>query len=245
MAIFDIFRPQPQGQPQQQGQQPQQPTSGNPHVDANPMVPSANNTPQQQPTPQDPEPKSPNAEFAELWKIEPTASNQTPNFKIDPAQLNKVSSQMNFAKNVRQEDVAKIMQGGEEAVGALMNVLNAVGRDVFAMNAQFTSNMAESGYQAAQSSINSGLPNLVKQQFTRNELFESNPKLREPAMQPLVLAIQSQISQKYPNATAAEVNSMVDKYFNEVVAKSFAPEPQRDTQQALQDEAFNFASFLN
>ena len=238
MSVFDMFRKQPK--------QPIPPSGANPHVEANPTVPNSTNTPQQNPTPSDPAPQSPNAEFAELWKMEPTQPNQSPNFKLDPQQLSQVTGNMNFAKSVRQEDLAKIVSGGEEAVGALMNVLNSVGREIFSTNAQFSSHMTEAGYNSAQQAIDRGLPNLVKKQFTQNELFQSNPKLREPALQPLVMAIQSQISQKYPNASPSEVNGMVDKYFNDVVAKSFAKEDpkQQETGSPQQGANFNFASFL-
>ena len=88
---------------------------------------------------------------------------------------------MDFSRSVSREDLAKVAQGGEEAIGALVNVLNNFGREVFSMSAQFSSHMTESGYNTAQQVLNTGLPNLVKKQVTQNELFQSNPKLRDPA----------------------------------------------------------------
>lgn len=237
MAIFDIFR-KPE-QPQQQDPQQQ----GNPHVQNNPMIPDSSNSPEQNPSPENPAPESPVAKFDDLWTMEPTQSNQAPNFKLDPQHLSKVSSQMDFSRAVSQEDLGKIAQGGEEAVGALMNVLNTVGRSIFSMNAQFTSHMTEQGYNTAQKAIDTGLPSLVKKQFSQNELFQTNPKLKEPALQPLVMAIQSQVAQKHPNATPSEVNAMVNQYFTEVVGKSFAPEQDRQ-QQTAQNQSFDFSSFI-
>lgn len=228
MSIFDAFKSKAPAAPQP--------------AEANPTVPNQSNTVQQQPTPQDPNPQSPNVNFGELWKMEPTQQPQAPNFKLDPQQLSQVSNNINFARAVNKDDLGKIVQGGEEAVGALMNVLNSVGREIFSTNAQFTSHMTESGYNTAQRAIDTGLPNLVKKQFTQNDLFQANPKLREPALQPLVMAIQSQISQKYPNASPTEVNSMVSQYFTEVVGKSFAPE---EKPQSKQDNSFDFSSFLS
>lgn len=243
MSVFDMFRKNAQPQPQ-----PANPGTGNPHVDGNPTLPNPANTPKLKPTPTDPDPKSPNAEFAELWKIDPKQPNQAPNFNINPEQLSKVSSTMNFAKSVSKDDLSKIVQGGEEAVGALVNVLNSVGREIFSTNAQFSSHMTEAGYKTAQQSIDRGLPDLVKKQFTTNKLFESNPRLNDPALQPLVLAIQSQISQKYPNASSGEVTAMVDKYFTEVVAKSFGKagsEIEDATGQPGKTNNYDFSSFLN
>lgn len=239
MAIFDIFKSK---QPEQQAQQ--QP-AGNSHIQNNPMIPDNTNTPQQQQSADNPNPESPLDKFNDLWRMEPTQGNQAPNFRIDPQQLGKVTSQMDFSRSVSQEDLAQIVNGGEEAVGALMNVLNGVGRQIFSMNAQFTSHMTEQGYSTAQQAIDAGLPNLVKKQFSQNELFQSNPKLKEPALQPLVMAIQSQVAQKYPNATPSEVNAMVDQYFTEVVGKSFSKEDPKAQSQAASNANFDFSSFIS
>ena len=59
------------------------------------------------------------------------------------------------------------------------------------------------------------------------------------------MAIQSQITQKYPNASAGEVNGMVDKYFNDVVAKSFNKDGQGQPQNQSGSVAnYDFSSFL-
>lgn len=242
MSVFDVFRKNP---PQQNQPQQQSPQNESAHITNNPTVPNSTNTPEQNPTPQNPNPVSPNAEFADLWTMNNTQSNQAPNFKLNPQQLNQVTGNLNFAKSVNQDDLAKIVQGGEEAVGALVNVLNSVGREIFSTNAQFSSHMTEAGYNSAQQAIDRGLPNLVKKQFTQNELFQANPKLREPALQPLVMAIQSQIAQKYPNASPQEVNGMVDKYFSEVVSKSFSKDSESPQAQSGKSNNYDFSSFLN
>lgn len=243
MSVLDaIFRkPDPQ---QQQQQQPAQ--QGSQHAQNNPTVPNAKNSPEINPPSDTPDAKSPNAEFADLWKMEPTQQGQEPNFKLNPEQLSQVTSKLDFAKSVSQEDLAKITQGGPEAVQALINVMNTFGRNVFATNAQFASGLTESGYRMAQESINTGLPTLVQRQFAQNELFSSNSKLRDPALKPLVMAIQSQITQRYPNATPSEVNTMVEKYFNETVGSAFRKEdPQQQTTNQQQGGGnFDFSSFL-
>lgn len=243
MSIFNLFSGNKPQNPQ--GPQPQQNNvGGSPHVQNNPTVPNASNSPQQIPTTENPTPESPVAKFGDLWKMEPTQTNQAPNFRIDPSQLQQVTSRMDFSQSVSRDDLAKISAGGQEAVDALMNVLNTVGRNVFSNAAQFSSHMTEQGYSTAQQVLDKSLPNLVKKQQTQNELFQANPKLRDPALQPLVLAIQGQIQAKFPNATPSEVNSMANQYFTEVVSKSFAPEQSSDPK-AQQNENFNFASFLD
>jgi flagellar biosynthesis/type III secretory pathway protein FliH len=238
MSIFDVFRGGPKNQ-----EQPQNNGGGSSHVQNNPTVPNASNSPQQNPTTDNPNPESPVANFNELWKMEPTQQNQAPNFRIDPQQLSQVTANMNFASSVSRDDLAKIANGGEEAVEAMVNMLNAVGRNVFSNAAQFSSHMAEAGYSTAKQTIDSGLPNLVKKQFAQNDLFQSNPKLREPALQPLVMAIQSQVTQKYPNATPSEVNAMVNQYM-ETVGQAFTKETPQTEQNAKGSANFDFSSFL-
>lgn len=235
MSVFDIFRPaKPQGQAQ-----PQQPV-GNTHVENNPTVPTANNTP---PAPQPPE-QSPTENFKDLWTMPSNQTgNKTPNFQLNPEQLQSTASKIDFTRSIKQEDLQAIANGGEGAVTALMNVLNNFGQQVFSTNAQFSSHLTEAGYRAASDSINTGLPSLVKKQFSQAELFNTNPKLRTPELQPLVLAIQSQITERHPNASTQEVNAMVDKYFTEVIGKAFTKEDSQQSQPAGAD-TFDFSSFL-
>ena len=241
MSIFDMFKGKAPEQAQQQPQQQQPNSAGNQHIQNNPTVPNASNSPQQLPSPQNPDPQSPVANFNDLWKMESTPQNQAPNFKIDPQQLANVSSKLNFANSVSQDDLAKITAGGDEAVGALMNVLNAFGRNIFSTSAQFSSHMTESGYASAQQAIDRGLPSIVNQQLGRNELFQSNPKLRDPALQPLVMAVQNQV-QQYPNASPSEINSMVEQYMQHV-GSTFAKDAP--VQKNAQSANFDFANFLS
>lgn len=243
MSVFDLFtKPAPQQQQQQVQQTNQQQVSQ--HAENNPTVPNSTNTPTQTPSAGEPNPQSPNAQFQELWTIGNQQPNQQPNFQINPEQLQKTAGQLNFAKSVNPEDLAKVAAGGEEAVNAMVNILNTVGREVFSVNAHFASNMTEAGYQNAQKAISTGLPTLVNKQLSQNELFASNAKLRDPALQPLVRAIQSQITEKYPNATPSEVNSMVNDYFTKTVAGAFAPAQSQQADQNSQNSNYDFSSFL-
>lgn len=241
MSIFNIFRPNAQ-QPQQQGQ-PSTPAS--PHVENNPTVPNNTNTPPAPaPSPENPQGQSPTDGFKDLWKMEPNQQGQAPNFKLNPEHLQQTAGKLDFTKAVNRDDLQKIAGGGDEAIGALMNVLNTFGQAVFSTNAQFSSHLTEAGYKAASESIDRGLPNLVKKQFAQSDLFTKNSKLRDPALQPLVLAIQSQISDRHPNASPAEVNAMVEQYFNSTVATAFKKEDDKESQGSKASLPDDFSSFL-
>lgn len=245
MSIFNtIFGQRQQQQPQQQPQQQAPQQQAQPGAQNNPTVPNQSNTPQQQQQVDGTGGGSPNNNFADLWKMEPAQqASQGPNFKLNPQQLQTAVSSMDFAKNVSQEDMQKIFAGGQDAMQAFSNVLNQFGRNLFSTNAQFSSNLVESGYNASQQSLQSGLPSMVKKQFSQQELFQANPKLRDPALQPLVLAIQSQITEKFPSASPSEVNSMVEQYFNKTVAGAFTQDTPQQQQSGPRND--DFSSFLS
>ena len=234
MSILDIFRPAAPAAP-----------AANPHVANNPQVPSANNSPQQQPTQSNPNPESPTDKFKDLWNTTPNSSeNSNPNFQLAPEQLNKVASGLNFTQGISQEAVAKVAAGGEEAVQALGEILNVFGQNIFKTNAQFTSNLTEAGYGAAQKQLNSNLPTLVKQQLSTSELFTANPALRDPAIQPVVRALHSQLTQQHPEATPAEINGMLSDYMGRLGGAFNKADPTA-TEKAKGEENFDFSSFLS
>lgn len=246
MSFMDIFRKpaQPQQQQQPVQQQPGQQQPANQHVETNPQVPNSSNTPQQQPTPENPNPQSPNDKFAGLWNT-PTnnANGQAPNFKLAQEQLDQVASKINFSQGISQDALSKVAAGGQEAVEALGQILNQFGQNVFKTNAQFSSHITEAGYGAAQEQLNKGLPTLVKQQLSTSQLFESNPALRDPAIQPVVRALHSQLTQQHPEASPAEINGMLSDYMSRMNG-AFNKADDSKTKQTKQDNSDDFSSFL-
>lgn len=248
MSIFQtIFGNKPAPEQQQQQQQPaqgQQQQQSNPHVEANKTLPQNSGTPTPQATPGNPNPESPTDKYKDLWDTSTQQQQQqAPNFKIGQEQLQKVVSGLNFTQGIQQNDLQKIAQGGEEAVVALQSILNDFGKNVFAQSAHFSAHMTENGYTAAQKEISTGLPGVVRNHMAATSMYEANPKLRDPALQPLVGAMQQQFAAKFPNATPAEINNMVTEYFGTTVAGAFQkPEPKQ--QSTSSNQAVDFSSFL-
>lgn len=243
--ISNIFTSKPAAPAQQPAQQQQQAAPANPHVANNPTIPNGNNVPATTATSEPANGQSPTDNFASLWST-PTQQqgNQQPNFKFAPDQLNQVASKMDFTQGLNPETLTKIQQGGPESVQAFMDALNHVGRQAFTQSATLSSHLTEQGYQAGTQSVNKSLPNLVNNHLAKDALFNSNPALRDPALQPLVSAVQLQIQQQHPNATPAEINSAVQAYFAGPVAKAFAPAPKQDKASNGTD-SFDFSSFMD
>lgn len=244
--ISQIFGAKPAAAAPSAQQQPQQQQAlQNQHVANNPTIPNGTNVPSQTASSEPPNGQSPTENFAQLWSTpSQQQGNQQPNFKFEPAQLTQVASKMDFTQGLNPETLTKIQQGGPEGVQAFMDALNHVGRQAFTQSATLSSHLTEQGYQAGTQSVNKALPNLVNNHLAKDALFNSNPALRDPALAPLVSAVQLQIQQQHPNATPAEINSAVQAYFAGPVAKAFAPQKPAEATSNGPD-AFDFSSFMD
>jgi len=215
-----------------------------PHLANNKTVPNGTEPVVNDPSNPGNKSESPTDKFKDLWNTSNQPTNQAPNFKLDPTKLAETLNTMNFTKNIPREELSKIAQGGEAAIEALGNVLNSFGREVFGASAQFSSHMTESGYQSASKVIDTGLPGAIKRQLTEQQLFQSNPKLKDPALQPLIGALQSQFTTKFPNASPTEIQDLVAEYMTTVVGGAFAKEePAAQQTRGVQQQ--DFSSFLN
>lgn len=240
-----LFGRKGQQEQQQQQQQMQQQTNQqlpNQHVQSNTTIPNGTNTPVQNGTPGNPATESPTAAFADLWKNTNQPGNANPNFILNQQQLGEVVSKQDFTKSISQEDLAKIAAGGQDAIGALSNVLNNFGREVFSRSAQFSSHMTDSGYRVAQQALDRSVPEAIRRQSVTHDMYEKYPKLRDPALQPMIAAVTNQFAEKYPNSTKSEINDMVSQYVDQF-ASAFKPVETPNTA-TKNDAAGDFSSFL-
>lgn len=242
MSVLNRIFGKPEAQ-QQQAPQQQQQQAPNPHIASNPTIPggASDNMPPANPNPNEPT-QSPNEKFAKVWDTPNQPGNNAPSFKLQPEQLQKVTSGLDFAQSINREDLAKISQGGEEAVAALSTILNNVGRDIFSKAAQFSSHLTESGYNMASQTINREMPEAVRRQVSAQEMYTSNPKLRDPSMQPLIQAMQGQFATQHPNATPQEINALVVEYVG-TLSEAFK-KPEAPQKQGQQNTNGDFSSFI-
>ena len=218
MSIFDIFRnatsseQQPQQQaPTQAGTPVVQGTPGNipPNVDPthNPAIPQ-----------EDPGEKvnSPLDEFASLWEPNSNEGDAGSEQEETPAlteeALAKVVSNADFTKSVSPELFSTIAAGGEDAVTAMAQVMNAVARDSFSKAVLANNKLTEQAVEKALERERSNIPKLLRDQAATNHLNESNPVFQNPAIKPVIEATKSQLLEKFPNATNEQIASMTKDY---------------------------------
>ena len=218
MSMFDMFTskpaeaapaPAPAAEPAQPGNLPKDGA-----VDA--TVPAA-------PAAEAQAPSNPLDQYKDLWENVPNkeGEEQTSGFvPLDPTKLKEIIAKASFTDTVTPESMQAITQGGDGAVEAFQSSMNAVAQQVM-MQATLASNkMTEQAVTKALEQQAAKFPQMLKQQTT----LDSNPLFSNPAIKPVMEAVQSQLAVKNPNATAAELATMT-KEFVTVMGEQFAPKP--------------------
>lgn len=182
----------------------------------NPTVPNATNTP----TPAATDPNgaaaaSPLDQYKDLWKTDPNAKPDEPfSFNSDPAKLMDTAKTVDFTKIVSPEAMAAINKGGPEAQQAMMQAMNSMNQMVFAQASHAAAKITESALQAQEQRFKDMLPNLIKQHSVQDTLKQDNPLMNDPALAPMVNALQVQFTKQYPNATSGEITRHVNDFLN-------------------------------
>jgi hypothetical protein len=196
---------------------PNQPASIDPN---NPHVPVANATPNA--TVQPAEVRPPMADFADLFKLDPNAQ-ATPDasvkFNIDPAKVLEHSRKANFTSGITPESMAKIAQGGPEAVQEMMNVMNTVAQNVFAQNAISSTQILEKSLDASRTGIKGEMGSVIRNASISETLKAENPLFSVPAAAPLLEMVKDQMLIKFPTASAAEIRQQMNSYLNGLSAE--------------------------
>lgn len=165
---------------------------------------------------------SPLEEFKDIWQTpaQGDAATQEGLFgQIDPKKLMEAAGRVDFAKSLNPETLKKVAAGGDDAMQAFAESLNQVARQVYAQSAFATTKIVEQAVAKAEGRFADKVPSLVKKHQVSDNLRSENPVFNNPAVQPLVSAIESQLTVKYPNATAGELSDMAKKYLTTVFSE--------------------------
>lgn len=135
---------------------------------------------------------------------------------IKPENFSKMLEKMDFTRNITPEEDAAITAGGAEGAKAMRSILNKSHRQNFATMFNAVTKMTEAGFKSAQGRFMKGVPDSVREMMVDNGLSQSNPIMKNPAFAPMVGAIRKQLQKKHPKATAAEIETSVNAYFNDM-----------------------------
>lgn len=200
------------------------------------------NAPTPVPTPVDAAPvNSPLDQFNTLWepvvnKGEEVNSQQA----LDPVKLQELVGKANFSSAISQENLSRIAQGGEEAQKAFAESMNSVAQQVMVQALLASNKMTETAVSNVNKAWETKLPELLRKQTLSENLRDSNPIYSNPAVRPVIEAVQHQLAAKNPNATPAELQVMSNN-FVKAMSEAFNP-AQVDT--AKTKDEFDWEKFL-
>ena len=239
-AVSQYGQQQPQQQHQQQ-QQPAQPDS---------FSKSTNQDPKPSGAATDDGTKSPLADFESLFTIDKPKEGDAPApeglddplINIDAEALGKVVAQQKFVTDGMRESMAKALQGDE---GAMMDLLNAFGRQIFSKAATLNTTVANQSGRELATRLERHLPAKFRELGAKDQVVSKNQLFSDPALAPVVQSIQSQVLRKYPDATPAQVADMVSNYLT-TVSKTLAgnSDDPTDRRKPGTQETQDFAAFF-
>ncbi len=153
---------------------------------------------------------------------------------------------INLAPVMSDEQKAALVKGGEGAVTALTEVLDAFGKQVFAHAASTSTAVTKRGLTEHSAEQQQLINNAIKLNGLSESLLNKDPRLSNPAVAPLVAVVQQQIAKGNPNATTQQLEGMVVEYFREAFG-GFGTDPvtTEATRVAASKPAFNFLDFVS
>lgn len=236
--IFGIFQPQqapvPGQHPVNQPPAPQPNNTPQNNLQTPPNVPADPNNPTVpvNGSANPPAAASPLDQFKTVWEPTPAAK-PDPNAPTppDPQKIMQAATQVDFTKVIKPEQLQAIAKGGEEAVQAFAQSIQSVAGAIYGQSMVATTKIVENAVATAEQRFNERLPQAVSRTSSRELLSQENPAFQNPAVAPLVEMVHSQLAQKYPNASAAELAKLSKEYMA-AAASVFNPAKPNQSQAA-------------
>lgn len=230
MSIFDIFNANPNPahvqQPAAAAPPGNIPDAANVATDG--TVPAATPASDATPVVAEQENQNPLDEFKTLWDAVPIDKGAPPVNEgfvpLDPVKLQEIVSKASFTNTITPENIQAITAGGEGAVQAFQDSMNAVAQQVMMQSTLAANKMTEQALTKALATQDAKLPQLMRQYQT----LDSNPLFTNPAVKPVMEAVQSQLAVKNPNASATELAKMAQNFVT-VMGEAFAPKTDTPT----------------
>lgn len=192
-------------------------------------------------------PADPLDSFKTLWENEtdPTKQTQPQTIygQIDPKKVFESAGKANFANVITPELMQAAQQGGESGVNAMVTAMNAIAQQVFAQSTLATTKLIDNALGKNRDQILGEIPQHITKSLVTNQLRIDNPVLSNPAVAPIVSAIESQLVTKFPQATPADITKMAQQYILNLSSVFNPQSPQTQETKRPNEEDWN--SFLN
>lgn len=181
-------------------------------------------------------------QFKDLWQPTPTDPNApVAPTALDPTKVAEAVSKANFSNVISQESLQAIAAGGDAAVKAFQDSMNAVAQQAVTQSILVANQMTEKAVQTALQKQQKDLPDMIRKQSLNENLTSANPLFKNPAVKPILDAVQHQLAGKYPNATATELATMAQNFVT-VLGENLVP--KKETPKGS-DDSVDWELFLN
>ena len=137
------------------------------------------------------------------------------NFNLDMGKLDTHFATVDFTKGIAPELFSSVAAGGDQALAALPQIINAAVRQAVLTSAQSTAKLVQGTVTNADSNIASLVQAEIKRMGLQNTV-QQNPVYSNPMYAPIVSMVQKQVLQKYPNASSEDLARSVDTYFKKM-----------------------------
>lgn len=163
--------------------------------------------------------RDPMLDFDNLWEpneIDPDNppeefAGYLPN--IDPKVFGERVNQMDFARNIKPELLQAIAAGGDGALKALPEVINMMGRQFFTQTFNASKNMTAAGLTSVEKRfMNDLIPTSIRDSFIDENVGQNNELAKDPKFAPIVKLMTNQYRNKFPKASATDINTAVNAY---------------------------------
>lgn len=185
-------------------------------------------------------------DFADIWKNEVPVEGAKPEGVfggVDPKKFMEAAGKIDFAKVVTPEQLQKISQGGEDAQKAFALAMNSVAQHVYAQSSFASTKMIDAALAKAKEGFMADLPKHIKKQQVNDSLRQENPVFSNPAVQPIISALEAQLTVKYPNAAASEITTQAKQYI-EAMGSALAPKPKESAADKKAAKEIDWSNFL-
>lgn len=160
--------------------------------------------------------KSPLDGFKDLWHTDPKAkpaAKLTPDFAIDPAKIMETVKGQDFTAHLDKATLAKAAAGNDsEALAAIIN------QSVQAGVALATTASMKNLEQVLQAQNDKFFKEVLPQELRKHSISSTvradNPAYSDPALQPLVKALEQQLAVKHPTATPDQITAFTKDYLH-------------------------------
>lgn len=170
--------------------------------------------------------------FSDLFQTDPNAPKQEPGqplFNVTPEKLMESARKQDFRPKLTVEQATAVAAGGQEAVAAMVEIMNDVAQRVYAQSADATTKLIMNGLERSNFAKSDDIGTIIRNSSISNSLREENPLFSNPAVAPMLDMVKSQMLVKFPKATTAEIADMSKNYLTAFAEAALKPAKDAET----------------